>query len=127
MLGNIKNTAGMLSNANKVRQQQAKLQELLSSIQIVGVSKNKKVEVTITGEQKIIDIKIDPSLVNFVYENFTSQDKEDTMMSKSIIEAVDDAISKVQGEVVKKMQETGSINDLMSMIQAAGGGTGSGS
>jgi DNA-binding protein YbaB len=122
MLGNIKNTAGMLSNANKVRQQQAKLQELLSSIQIVGVSKNKKVEVTITGEQKIIDIKIDPSLVNFVYENFTSQGKEDTMMSKSIIEAVDDAISKVQGEVVKKMQETGSINDLMSMIQAAGGG-----
>ena len=122
MLQNIKNTAGLIANANKIKQQQEKLQKLLSSIRVTGASKNGKVTSVITGEQKIIEIKIDPSLVQFVYENFTSQGKEDTMMSKSIVEAVDDAIAKVQGEVVKKMQETGSLGDLMSMLQAANGG-----
>jgi nucleoid-associated protein EbfC len=121
MLQNIKNSANLISNAQKVKQQQEKLQKLLSSIRVTGTSKNGKVTAVITGEQKIISITIDPSLIAFVYENFTSQNKEDTMMSKSIIEAVDDAISKVQGEVVKKMQETGSLGDLMSMLQAASG------
>lgn len=121
MLDNLKNAGSMIQNANKLKQQQDKLQKMLSTIRVNGQSKNQKVTVTITGEQKIVNIKIDPELVNFVYENFTSQGKEDSMMSKSIIEAVDDGISKVQGEVVKKMQETGSMGDLMSMLQAASG------
>lgn len=122
MLQNLKNAGNLVNNANQVRQQQAKLQKLLSEIRVTGSSKNSKVTVTITGEQKIVDIIIDPALIKFVYENFISADKPDTMLSKSIIEAVDDAISKVQGEVVKKMQETGSLGDLMSMLQAASGG-----
>lgn len=121
MLNNLKKTAGLVSSANKAKAQQEKLQKLLMSIRVTGASKNKKISVTITGEQKIVEILIDPALIAFVYENFTSQSKEDTMLAKSIIEAVDDAIGKVQGEVVKKMTATGSIDDLMSMLQAASG------
>ncbi len=121
MLKGIKNTANMMNQARKAKAQQDKLSKLLSGIQVSGVSKNAKVTVTITGEQKIVDIKIDPSLIEFVYENFISQKKEDTLLSKSIIEATEDAISKVQGEVVKKMQETGSLDDLMGMLSAASG------
>jgi DNA-binding YbaB/EbfC family protein len=119
MLNNLKNAGSLINNANQVRQQQAKLQKLLSEIRVTGTSKNGRVTVVITGEQKIIEINIDPALIKFVYENFISADKADTMLSKAIIEAVDDAISKVQGEVVKKMQETGSLGDLMSMLQVA--------
>ncbi len=121
MLDKIKNAASMVQTANKLKQQQDKLQKILSSIRVNGQSKNQKVTVTLTGEQKIVAIKIDPELIKFVYENFTSQGKEEQVMSKSIMEAVEDAISKVQGEVVKKMQETGSMKDLMSMLQAAAG------
>jgi DNA-binding protein YbaB len=121
MLNNLKNTGSALANANNIRQQQAKLQKLLSEIRVTGTSKNGKVTVTITGEQKIIDITIDPALIKFVYENFISADKPDTMLARAIMEGVDDAISKVQGEVVKKMQDTGSLGDLMSMLQAASG------
>jgi DNA-binding YbaB/EbfC family protein len=119
MLNNLKNAGNLINNANQVRQQQAKLQKLLSEIRVTGTSKNGRVTVVITGEQKIIEINIDPALIKFVYENFISVDKSDVMLSKAIIEAVDDAISKVQGEVVKKMQETGSLGDLMSMLQVA--------
>lgn len=122
MLNNIKNAAGLMANANKVRQQQQKISALLSSIRVSGVSKNSRVTVVITGEQKIVDIQIDPSLINFVYENYTSQGKADSVLSKSIIEAVEDAISKVQKEIAKKMQETGSLGDFMSMVQAVSQG-----
>ncbi len=122
MFNGIKNAANTISNVNKVRQQQAKLQKLLSEISVSGVSKNGKVTAIITGEQKIKEIKIEPELITFVQENFVAQDKEDTLLAKSIIEAVEDAISKVQGEVVKKMQETDSLGDLMGMLQAASGG-----
>jgi DNA-binding protein YbaB len=120
MLNGIKNAGSTVANIGKLKAQQEKLQKLLSSIRVTGTSKNGKVTVTITGEQKIVDINIDPALIRFVYENFTSQNKPDTMMSKAIIEAVDDAVSKVQMEVVTKLQQNGGIDDLMGMLQAAG-------
>jgi len=123
MFQNIKKTAGIVSNANKVKQQRDKLSKLLSSIRVTGTSKNKKVTVTLTGEQVPVDIQIDPSLINFVYENFTSQGKDDTMLNKSVLEAISDGLSKIQEAVVKKMQEdAGSIDDLMSMLQTVSGG-----
>ena len=121
MLDKIKNVSSMIQSANKLKQQQERLQKILSTIRVNGQSKNQKVTVTITGEQKIANIQIAPELINFVYENFTSQGKEESMLAKAIMEAFEDAISKVQGEVVKKMQETGSLDDFMSMLQAATG------
>jgi len=121
MLDKIKNVSSMIQTANKLKQQQERLQKILSTVRVNGQSKNQKVTVTITGEQKIVNIQIAPELINFVYENFTSQGKEESMLAKAIMEALEDAISKVQGEVVKKMQETGSLDDFMSMLQAATG------
>ena len=121
MLDKIKNVSSMIQTANKLKQQQERLQKILSTIRVNGQSKNQKVTVTITGEQKIVNIQIAPELINFVYENFTSQGKEESMLAKAIMEAFEDAISKVQGEVVKKMQENGSLDDFMSMLQAATG------
>jgi DNA-binding protein YbaB len=134
MLQNLKNAGNLMQNASKIKQQQAKLQKILQDIRVSGVSKNGKVTVVITGEQKIVNIMIDPALIKFVYENFlvghdadpdkkTEQDSRgQNFLASPIMEALEDAISKVQTEVVKKIQETGSIGDLMSMLQAAGGG-----
>lgn len=132
MLQSLKNTGSLISNAGKFRQQRAKLQKILQEIRVTGTSKNGKITVTITGEQKITDIQIDPALIKFVYENFFAVESDPEKQEENnqrgqrffatpIMEAVEDAISKVQGEVVKKIQETGSLGDLMSMLQAAGG------
>ncbi len=123
MFDGIKNTANMLGQANKMKQQQAKLQTMLQGIRVSGISKNGKVTVTVTGEQKIVDVKIDPSLIKFVYENFINSDDADTqnrgqaMITTNIMEASNDAISKVQVEMVKKMQEGNGMNDLMDMFK----------
>ena len=123
MFDGIKNTANMLGQANKMKQQQAKLQTMLQGIRVSGISKNGKVTVTVTGEQKIVDVKIDPTLIKFVYENFINSDDADTqnrgqaMITTNIMEASNDAISKVQVEMVKKMQEGNGMNDLMDMFK----------
>ena len=119
MLSKIQGTGQAVSKMADLKSKQDKLQKLLAGIRVVGVSKNGKVTVTMTGEQKIVDINIDPALVKFVYENLISAGKPDTMMSKSIMEAVDDATSRVQSKVVEEMQRTNSMGDLMGMLQAA--------
>ena len=135
MLQNLQNAGSAAANALKLKAQQDKLQKLLNEIVVTGTSKNGKVTVKVRGDQTSVDIVIDPNLVIFVYENFFKLAKDETdstrsadlnsrgqkFMASSIIEAVQDAISKVQGEVVKKMQESGAMGDLMGMLQAASG------
>lgn len=118
---------GGASNMGKMAEAVAKrdkLTKMLASIKVTGVSKNGKVTATITGDQKIDAINIDPSLIKFVYENFVVNGKPDTMMSRSIMEAIEDAMSKVQQEVMVKMQESNSLGDLMSMLQDYNNGGG---
>jgi DNA-binding protein YbaB len=116
MLGQVQNNA---ANMAKLTSQQQKLQKLLSGIRVTGSSKNGKVTVTITGEQKIVEVNIDPALIKFVHDNFIVAGKQDTMLGKAVMEAFEDAVSKVQAKVVEEMQKTGSIGDLMDMLQAA--------
>ena len=135
MLQNLQNAGSAAANALKLKAQQDKLQKLLNEIVVTGTSKNGKVTVKVRGDQTILDIVIDPNLVIFVYENFFKLAKDETdstrsadlnsrgqkFMASSIIEAVQDAISIVHGVVVKKMQESGAMGDLMGMLQAASG------
>ncbi len=127
MFQGIKNTGAALSQMNQAKQTQDKLQKMLQGIQVSGVSKNGKVTVTVTGEQKIVDVKIDPSLVKFVYDNFMNSDDLNTIakgqkiFSDNIMEASNDAIGKVQVEMVKKMQENGGIGELMNMFKGMQG------
>jgi DNA-binding protein YbaB len=132
MLQGLKNIGQAAAGANKLRQQQAKLQKLLAEIEVEGKSKNGKVTIWMNGKQEVVRMFIDPSLIDFVQENFFKVEvdtdrKEDFVnkgqkfLSSPIIEAITDATSKVQNAIVKKMQENGGIGDLMSMLQAAGG------
>lgn len=127
----VQNAANTVANANKLRQQQANLQKILQSIRVTGTSKNSRVTVVMDGNQKLLDIKFDPTLLVFAYENFFGVEFEDdeekekeegkgqNFLSKPVIEAVDDAITKVQAKIVEEIQRTGSMGDLMSMLQSA--------
>lgn len=112
---------GMLKNAQKAKAQQKKYQDMLDTVTVSGASKNARVKVTVSGNQKLKGITIDPELITFVQENFVSKGQPDTMLSKAIMEAMDDALSKVQMEVVKKMQESGSMEEIMQMLGGMGG------
>jgi DNA-binding protein YbaB len=124
MFQGIRNAANTLGQVNQAKQTQDKLQKMLQDIKVSGISKNGKVTVTVTGEQKIVDVKIDPTLIQFVAENFMNPNSDAVMIAKgqkmlsdNIMEASNDAIGKVQVEMVKKMQENGGIGEIMNMFQ----------
>jgi DNA-binding protein YbaB len=131
MLQGVQNAGNMVANANKLRQQQANFQKILSSISVTGYSTNKKVTVIMDGNQKVKKINFDPSLFTFAYENFfgvefedeedmkKEQEKGQNFLTKPIIEAMEDAITKVQAKIVEEIQKNGSMGDLMSMLQNA--------
>lgn len=110
---------GMLKKAQQARAQQKKYQDMLAGVVVHGQSKNSRVKVVVNGTQKLQSITIDPALITFIQENYISKGIEDNMLSKAIMEAVDDAMQKVQMEIVKKMQESGNMDELMAML---GGG-----
>jgi DNA-binding protein YbaB len=124
MFQGIRNAANTLGQVNQAKQTQDKLQKMLQEIKVSGISKNGKVTVTVTGEQKIVDVKIDPTLIQFVAENFMNPNSDTVMITKgqkmlsdNIMEASNDAIGKVQVEMVKKMQENGGIGEIMNMFK----------
>ena len=123
MFNGVKNALQTGGNMLKAQQTQAKLQKIMQEIRVSGISKNGKVTVVITGEQKIVDVKIDPTLIIFVNDNFVTSDdqnlviKGQKMLSDNIMEASNDAMAKVQMELVKKMQENGGIGEMMEMLK----------
>lgn len=124
MFNGVKNVMQGVGNMSKAQQAQAKYQKILQSIISSGISKNGKVTVQMTGEQKFVDVKIDPSLITFVNDNYMiTGDQNDIVkgqkiLSDSIGEAAADASSKVQVEMIKQIQENGGLGDMMEVFKS---------
>ena len=102
-------------NAAKLLSQQAKIKKILSTVRAVGTSKNGKVRVIMSGEQKVIDVEVDVEIIKQEFQR---------ILQKSIQEAFEDAILKVQQATMEAMQKGGGIDDLMGLLQAGFGGEG---
>jgi len=102
-------------NAAKLLSQQAKIKKILSTVRAVGNSKNGKVRIIMSGEQKVIDVEVDTEIIKVEFQK---------ILQKSIQEAFEDAILKVQQATMEAMQKGGGIDDLMGLLQAGFGGEG---
>ena len=121
MFGNLGKTVGNVasgaSNMIKMKQQQDKMEAMMKSVSVKGVSKNGKVSVVLNGKQEIIDIKIANEVIEYSYNNSFLKNTEDVTIPRFVIEAYQDAAKKVQTEMVKKLQESGGMGDLMDMLK----------
>jgi len=91
-MGNIQN---MLKQAQKM---QEKMQQELSEMKIEGSSGGGMVTVILDGNRNLMDIKINPEVVN----------KEDVMMLQDLISAAfNDAAAKVEEEMSSKLGSLG--------------------
>jgi DNA-binding protein YbaB len=124
MFGGVKNAIQGVGNLSKAQQTQAKYQKMMQEIRVSGISKNGKVTIEMSGEQKLTNVKIDPSLITFVNDNYMNSDDQNNivkgqkMISDAILEASEDAVSKVQTEMIKKIQENGGLGEMMEMFQS---------
>ena len=96
------NMGKMLKQAQKIQQEMAKLQEELKERTVEASAGGGVVEVTVSGKQELLAIKIKPEVV----------DPEDIeMLQDTIVAAVNEALSKSQEMVADEMAKiTGGLN-----------------
>ena len=107
MFGKLGDIAGLLRNAPEIMRQAqeiqtkaAEIQERLGKLQVEGTSGGGMVTVTATGQQKIVGVSIDPSLLG---------DKE--MLEDLLVAAVNQALEKAKMLASEEMAKlTGNMN-----------------
>ena len=100
--GNMNGLGGMMKKVQKMQEDMKKLEESLEAVRISGTAGGGMVTATVDGHAQLVDIKIDPQVV----------DPEDVeMLQDLIVSAVKEASDKAQSEHGDKMQElTGGID-----------------
>lgn len=100
-LGNLGNIANLIKQAQGMQKKLAEMREELARQEVSASAGGGMVTVTMNGQQKIVSIKIDPSIVN----------PEDVAMIEDLVMvACNEAQDRVQEMVKERMSElTGGI------------------
>ncbi|MEQ8965100.1 MAG: YbaB/EbfC family nucleoid-associated protein [Azospirillaceae bacterium] len=92
----MKNFSNMMKQAQEMQSKMAEMQESLGDLAVEGQSGAGMVSATLNGKYELKRLKIDKSLV----------DPEDVeVLEDLVVAAVNDAKSKVEGEIQAKTQE----------------------
>lgn len=95
-LGNLGNIANMMKQAGQFQQKLAEIQEALERETISASSGGGMVTVTMNGKQKLIGIKIEPTLLN---------PEDPSVVEDLIVMAINEAQDRVQELVKERMTE----------------------
>ena len=88
-----------------LRTQAKKMQNELDLITAEGSGAWGKVKVKVNGNQKVLEVKIDEELVG-----------KKEKVEEGVLEAVNDALKKIQKDMAGKMKEMGGLQDMMSSL-----------
>lgn len=94
MRGNMGNMQGMMKQMQKMQKQIEETQETINTTEFVGSASNDMVKVTMTGDKKVVDIKIAQEAV----------DPDDVeMLQDLVLMAVNQALEKIEEESKAKL------------------------
>ena len=92
---NPKNMGKMMKQAQQMQKKMGEVQQKLSELKITGNTNDGLVKVLMDGKQKVIDIKIDPSLLS----------EEIDMLEDLVLTAVNQAVMKSHEIAEKQMND----------------------
>ena len=90
---NPKNMGKMMKQAQQMQKRMGEVQQRLSELEVTGKANNGLVKVIMDGKQKVIDIKIDSSLLK----------EEIDMLEDLILTAINEAVAKSHEMAEKQM------------------------
>ena len=94
------NLAGLMQQAQKMRQEMQKAQEELASMVVTGEAAGGLVKVTMTGKHAVKRVEVDPSLLD-----------DHEMLEDIVTAAVNDAVNRIASETAERMSSmTAGIN-----------------
>ena len=92
---NPKNMGKMMKQAQQMKKKMSEVQQKLSELKITGNANDGLVKVVMDGKQKVIDVKIDPSLLS----------EEIDMLEDLVLTAVNQAVTKSHEIAEKQMND----------------------
>jgi hypothetical protein len=90
---NPKNMGKMMKQAQQMQKKMGEVHQRLSELEVTGKANNGLVKVIMDGKQKVIDIKIDSSLLN----------EDIDMLEDLILTAINEAVAKSHEMAEKQM------------------------
>jgi hypothetical protein len=90
----MKDMGGLMKQAKQMQEQLKKVQKELEKELVTGESGNGTVEVTMTGSQKCVEVKLDPDRV---------RDLSNDRLQSLMLQAVNDALERSRKLMAKKM------------------------
>ena len=90
----MKDMGGLMKQAKQMQEQLKKVQKELEKELVTGNSGNGTVEVTMTGSQKCVEVKLDPDRV---------RDLSNDRLQSLVLQAVNDALERSRKLMAKKM------------------------
>lgn len=115
MLKGLGNIAQLMKQAGEMQGRMGEMKENLGKIQVEGAAGGGMVTVKATGQQKVVGISIDPSVMD---------DKE--MLEDLVVAAVNAALDKAKAAAAEQMQgiaggmEIPGLNDALSKMGLGG-------
>jgi DNA-binding protein YbaB len=97
-----------LKQFKDMRDESKKMKAMLDEIVVVGGSSGNKVMITMNGSHEVMGVQIEDGT-------------EKTVIEQGVKAALEDANKKLQGELMKKMQEMGGLGGLSDMMKGLGG------
>ncbi|MDF0478700.1 YbaB/EbfC family nucleoid-associated protein [Vagococcus sp. PNs007] len=94
MMRGMGNMQGMMKQMQKMQKEMVAAQETLNATEFTGVATNDLVEVTFTGDRKMVDLTVKPEIID-------PEDPE--MLQDLVLTAVNDALGKIEKETERTM------------------------
>ena len=85
----------MMKQAQQMQKKMGEVQQKLSELEVTGKANNGLIKVVMDGKQKVIDIKIDSSLLN----------EEIDMLEDLVLTAINEAVAKSHEMAEKQMND----------------------
>ena len=96
MFDGLKDMGKLLKQAKEMKSKMKQVQDELKKLRVTGTAANDKIKVTVTGELDIIDLTIDPSLLD---------PKNAPSLEKAVIKAINEATLKAKGIATQRLTE----------------------
>lgn len=112
MLGNLGKMAEAFSKMGDMKKKMADMQKRVAGIKVIGTAGAGMVNVTMTGDNRVVDVKISKELFS---------GEEIKMLEDLVIAATNDALNKVKDSVANEMKNITGGMDMGELTKLFGG------
>jgi DNA-binding YbaB/EbfC family protein len=96
MFDGLKDMGKLLKQAGEMKSKMKKIQEELKKVKVTGTAEGGKIEIVISGELEVLDIKVDASLLSPASQN---------SLQKGLLKAFNDAAKKSKEMATAKLSD----------------------